>query len=171
MENITGRRSIRAYTDRPVSGETLQRILEKAARAPSWKNQQCWRLLVVEPGAARERLAAAVHPDNPGRPGLLQAPLALVLLADPRESGDHQGKPYYLMDCGIFLQTLMLAARDEDLGTCVIGWFDEDAVRRALPVPPELRVVALTPLGTPDQDPRDRGRRSPGEFVLGTIRD
>ena len=57
---IEGRRSVRAYLDRPVPQETVARILEIASRAPSGTNMQPWRVHVVA-GGAKDRLSKAIH--------------------------------------------------------------------------------------------------------------
>ncbi len=63
------------------------------------------------------------------------------------------------------MEHLVLAATDQDLGTCWIGWFDEEKAKKALGVPKDMRVVALTPLGYPDEKPEARPRKSLGEIV------
>ncbi|HSP25171.1 MAG TPA: nitroreductase, partial [Saliniramus sp.] len=59
IEAITGRRSVRAFLPDPVSRETVEKILDIAARAPSGTNMQPWRAHVLA-GAARDRLCKAV---------------------------------------------------------------------------------------------------------------
>jgi len=53
------------------------------------------------------------------------------------------------VDVGISMQQLILAATDMELGTCWIGGFDEAKVKKALGVPENIKVVAMTPLGYP----------------------
>ena len=70
-----------------------------------------------------------------------------------------------MLDVGIAMEHLILAAADKGLGTCWIGAFDEDVARKVLEVSESIRVVALTPLGYPDESPAPRPRR-PLEEVM-----
>lgn len=75
-------------------------------------------------------------------------------------------KEYYLVDAGIAMENLMLAARAEGLGTCWLGEFEESAAKDALGIPGQWRVVGLTPLGWPDQDPKPRPRKALEEIAF-----
>lgn len=164
FEAIAIRRSIRQYTDASVSEEILMKILEAARLAPSWKNKQCWRYIVVKDAARRQALGEAVGM-NPSETAYQAAPYVIVLCALPEDSGNRAGKPYYMADCGISMQQLVLAAHALGLGTCWVGAFEEDTVRQLLEIPPEMRVVALTPLGVPAESPAARPRKPMEEIV------
>ena len=163
---LENRRSIRKYLPDPVETGTLRKLLEAARLAPSWKNGQCWRFLVIRDPEKRERLAAALPEMNPARKGMAEAPVTIVLCTKPEESERHEGKDYYLLDAGLAMQQLMLAARAEGLGTCWVAWFDEEKIRRICSVPPEYRIVALTPLGVPARQPSPRGRKPLEEIAF-----
>jgi len=157
---LQDRRSIRKYKPDPVPADKLERILEAARIAPSWSNQQCWRFIVVEDETIRQSLAESMPDNNPARRAVGEtAPLVLVLCADPKESGDQDEKGYYLLDAGLAMQQLMLAAHAEGLGTCWVAWFDEEKARIACAVPQDYRVVALSPLGFPNAAPSVRPRK------------
>jgi nitroreductase len=82
------------------------------------------------------------------------------------KAGNRDGKPYYLLDMGISMEHLVLAAAERGLGTCWLGGqFDEKAVRNALGVPDSHRVVAMTPLGYPDESPPAKERKPLAELV------
>ncbi len=160
------RRSIRKYASDPVPEDKLKRILEAGRLAPSWANKQCWRFIVVQDPEKKKKLAASMPESNPARKAVGEtAPAVIVLCADPEASGKQDGKDYYLLDSGLAMQQLMLAANAEGLGTCWIAWFDEAAVREACAVPPEFRVVALTPLGVPEKQPSPRPRKDLSEIT------
>ena|SRR6056297_1864116 len=165
IETIEQRRSVRKYADEALSFETVREILEIAGKAPSWKNLQCWHFVAVDDPAVKDALYQAVPAGNPGRESLRQAPYVVVVLAEPEESGDLDGKPYYLVDGGIVFSTLMLAAADRGLGTCFIGWFDEDTVRSACDVPASYKVIGLTPLGVPLYLPKEKPRKPLDDLV------
>lgn len=163
---IRDRRSIRKYQDKPVEPEQLMAVLEAARLAPSWKNQQCWRFLVLRDAQLRLALLDCFHEENPGRKGLSQAPVVIVVCADPEESGIEEGKEYYLADAAMAFEHLCLAAKALGLGTCWMGWLDEERLKATLGIPAQLRVVGVTPLGYPDQDPKPRPRRELSEIAF-----
>lgn len=159
MEVIKKRRSIRKYKPDPVSQEDIDYILESARLAPSWANTQCWKFIVVTDPKVKEELASA------GNSWIAQAPVIIVACADPSKPGTKGDQPYYMLDIGIAMEHLILAAADKGLGTCWIGAFDEAKAKKALGVPDNIRVVASTPLGYPDQSPDPRPRKSLKEIV------
>lgn len=165
-EALEDRRSIRKYTADPVSDETLQKLLRAAGIAPSWKNNQCWRFIVVREQSRKQKLAGSLPDGNPCKKAIAEAPVVLVLCADPQTSGRQDGKDYYLLDAGLAMQQLMLAAHAEGLGTCWVAWFDEAKARPACNIPEPYRVVALTPLGVPAHRPSPRPRKELEEIIF-----
>jgi len=95
---------------------------------------------------------------------MAQAPTIIVCCADPLASGIKWDQEYYLVDVGISMEHLVLAATDLGLGTCWVGAFNEKALKKALNVPRHIRVVALTPLGYPDEEPKPKIRKSIDEI-------
>ncbi len=161
------RRSVRKYKSDPVEKEKLKRILEAARIAPSWSNLQCWRFIVISDPEKKKELAASMPDNNPAKRAVGEtAPLVIVLCADPSESGNADGKEYYMLDAGITMQQLMLAAHAEGMGTCWVGWFDEEKVREACSVPQEYRIVGLTPLGVPEKQPSERPRKEFADILF-----
>jgi len=165
-ELISTRRSIRKYRSDPVSEEQIRRVLEAARLAPSWKNLQCWRFIVIRSEEGKVGLLSAFDDTNPGKKAITAAPVVIALCADPQASGQKGDRMYYLVDAGITMEHLILAAWEEGLGTCWLGEFDESAAKAALGVPEGWRVVALTPLGYPDQHPKPRPRKTLEEIVF-----
>jgi len=158
METIRGRRSIRRYRPDPVPREKLDAILEAARLAPSWKNQQCWRFIVVTDEAKRRAITK--------RGWTAEAPVIIVGCAHPGLSGGNAGQQYYMLDMGIAMEHMVLAAAEQGLGTCWIGGqFDEDTVKAELGVPDGVRVVALLPVGYPAENPGPKQRKPVEEIV------
>lgn len=157
-EVIFQRRSIRKFKGDPVSAEKVQNLLEAARVAPSWANRQCWRFVLVSDPEKKKTIASALPDSNPGKNALLQAPLVVVLLADPEASALHEGKQYYMLDAGLAMEHFILAAVEEGLGTCWQALLSGEVVRKAVGAPEKMVVVAVTPLGYPDQAPRPRPR-------------
>ena len=143
MDVVAVRKSVRDFLDKEVEEEKLAKILEAARLAPSWANKQCCKYVVVKDKAKIQDLAGGFNG------WLKKAPVVLAACADPNGSGSHDGMDYYLVDVGISMQQLVLAATDLGLGTCWIGAFDESKVKKILTVPEKIRVVALTPVGYP----------------------
>ncbi len=159
MDVIRRRRSIRRFRPDPVPPTAIEYVLEAARLAPSWANGQCWSFVVVTDAAVKHALAQA------GNEWIEQAPAIVVFCADPKQSGTKADQPYYLLDIGIAMEHLVLAAAEQGLGTCWIGWFDEEKARQALHVPDHLRVGASTPLGYPDEEPEARPRKKLSDLV------
>jgi nitroreductase len=153
MDVIAKRISVRKYKPEMVSDADIEYVLECARLAPSWKNSQCWKFIVVKDEKVKEQLASA------GNAWIAHAPVIIVACADPSKPGTKGDQPYYMVDIGIAMEHLILAATDKGLGTCWIGAFDESAAKKALDVPDNIRVVASTPLGYPDETPGQRPRK------------
>jgi nitroreductase len=156
---IAARHSVRTYKSDPVSDELIVRCLEAARVAPSWRNGQCWRFVVVREPATIEKLAMQRVYGYPINAWLRSAPVVIVACAEPAESGQHADLPYWAVDTAIAMEHLVLAATALGLGTCWIGGFDEKSVRTLLAAPERVRVVAYTPLGYP----------ADGEALLGRV--
>jgi nitroreductase len=160
------RRSIRRYQDRPVEANKIAQVLDAARLAPSWKNLQGWRFLVLDDQSCKEAILAAFPEDNPGRKAIAAAPVAIVACADPAESDVANGIEYYIADTAIAFEHLCLAAHALGLGTCWMGWFDESSLKKALGIPDWTRVVGVTPLGYPDRQPKARPRKALAEIAF-----
>lgn len=165
MSLVQARKSVRSYSDKPVEEEKLVRILEAARLAPSWANKQPWSYVVVKDSARREEVAKACGLLNTW---LKKAPVIIVACADPRRSGRRNGMDYYLVDMGISMEHLVLAAADQGLGTCWIGYFDEQKIKQALSVPEDMKVVTLSPVGYPDEGESIRSRMT--RALAGSVR-
>ncbi len=163
---IAERRSIRRYKLDPVGEEQLLRVLDAARQAPSWKNLQCWRFIVIRSEEGKAGILGAFNDSNPGKKAIMPAPVLIILCADPQASGVIDEKAYYLVDAGIAMEHLILAAWAEGLGTCWMGEFDEKTIKTAMDIPDNWKVVGLTPLGYPDQDPKPRPRKSLEEICF-----
>jgi nitroreductase len=152
------RRSIRRYKPDPIPSEKLEYVLEAGRLAPSWKNNQCWRFVVVTDEEKRKAIS--------GKEWHAEAPVIIVGCAHPELSGSKFDQQYYMLDMGIAMEHMILAAAEQGLGTCWIGGqFDEPTVKQALGIPDGVRVVALTPLGYPAETPGLKDRKPMDEIV------
>lgn len=162
---IENKTSIRAYKKDPVPMETVKRILHTASMAPSWANRQCWRFAVVDTHVGKNIIGQAS-----GQPQIVKAckdaPYVIVLCAHVKESGVKNGLEYFMFDSGLAMNNLTLAAEAEGLSTCIVGWFNEGAIRGLINLPQEMAIVAFTPLGYADESKRSRKRKSQEEIVF-----
>lgn len=159
------RRSIRKYKGSPVEREKIEQILDAARVAPSWKNLQCWRFLVLADPDRRSAVLDAFPADNPGFKAIATAPVLIVVCANPAESDVENGIDYFIADVAIAFEHLCLAAHAVGLGTCWMGWYNEKQIKHALCIPDDIRVVGITPLGYPDQEPKQRPRKQLSEIA------
>ena len=160
-EAIGRRRSIRKYQPRKVENDKLDRILEAGRLAPSAKNLQEWRFVVVRDEGRRKRLAEAAK----GQTFVGEAPVVIAACATVTDYVMTCGQLTYPIDLAIAVDHMTLAATAEGLGTCWIGAFYEEEVKRILKIPPEVRVVALLPIGYPAEEPSARLRKERDDIV------
>jgi len=160
MQAIRARRSIRDYLDRPVEEEKLLAVLEAGRLAPSARNMQDWRFIVVKNASMRHRLAVAARDQK----FVGQAPV-VIAACGTSDLVMTCGQPAYPIDVAIALDHMTLAAASLGLGTCWIGAFYEDKVKEILGVPPEVRVVALLPPGYLAEETAPRPRKNLDDIV------
>ena len=172
LEAIRTRRSIRRYKSTPVDDKTVELVLEAARWAPSWKNTQCWRFIVVRDNNIKSQLANITTFNNPSTDAIRNAPVVIVACAELGKSGYSDGQQasdkgdWYMFDVALAMQNLVLAAHSLGLGTVYNGLFDAKKAATILNVPAGFCVVSLTPLGYPDQEPKARPRKGLTEIVF-----
>jgi len=160
---IRRRRSIRKYKEDPIPEDVLFRVLEAARLAPSGKNLQPWKFIIVKDKLLKEKLAEA----SIGQYFMAKAPVVIVACGFPEECYSRMGRymKSWPVDVAIALEHLILQAEEENLGTCWVGAFEEIKVKSILGVPEEVKVLALTPLGYPAAKPSSRRRKSLEEII------
>ena len=165
---ITQRRSIRRYEDRPLPKETVEAIVSLAARAPSWKNTQVSRWIVVTDRAVIERIAAEGVLGFTHNADILRgcAALAVQSVLNMRSGYERdgsfstsQGRHWESFDAGIAAQTFCLAAHDLGVGTCILGVYDERTVAGIIDLPEGQSVASLIPMGYPAEAPNPTPRK------------
>lgn len=155
---IQTRRSVRSYAAKPIPAEVLGRVLDAARLAPSACNFQPWRFIVVQDAAARRQLVSLAHCAD-----FVAAAPAIIVCCGKRYAQEYNwmGDGLYLVDLGIAIEHLALAARNEGLGTCWIGSFRDAPLKPFLNLPADHDVIMLLPLGYPT---------SPDQFTAATDR-
>ncbi len=161
-DTIKNRRSIRKYKQGKVPMDVIKRVLDAARLAPSWANMQGVRYVVVTDKEQVEKVIDATS--QKGK--FMSASMFIVAISDAKWSGNNGDMAYYMLDVGIAFEHLVLAATAEGLGTCWIGFFDEERLKEVLAIKKSNRVVALTPLGYPDEAPAARPRKALSEIAF-----
>ena len=159
---VCKRRSIRKFKPDAVEDEKVNMVLEAARMGPSAANRQPCHFVVVTDSLARSRLREAYDHE-----WFLRAPVIVVVCVSPADAWRKSiFEEYWKVDGAIAMQNLVLVATELGLGTCWIAAFDENGARRALGVPKGIRVVAMTPLGYPDEEKGPATDRKPlGQIV------
>jgi nitroreductase len=161
MEAIRTRRSIRHYRPEAVERDKLLRVLEAGRLAPSARNEQEWRYIIVEEATMRQKLMQAAS----NQTFVAEAPVVIVACAETDSRMMQCGQLTYPIDVAISLDHITLKAVEEGLGTCWIGAFDADQVKKLLSIPDYILVVELLTLGYPTKPPNPRTRLSLDEIV------
>lgn len=163
LEAIASRRSIRKYKPTPIPEDKLLKILKAARLAPSFENYQPWKFIIIRNEERKRQLSQACSNSK----FMLEAPLIIVACAFPDDAFGLMGgyMNSFPVDVAVAVDHLTLAAVNEGLGTCWIGNFKEEKVQKALGIPDDVRVVAITPLGYSDEDPESRGRKPLEEII------
>ena len=156
LPEILQRRSIRAYTAEPVDKDQLERIVEAGRLAPSAKNRQEWRFVVIQKKEVRLKMMdAAFNQDYVG-----QAPVIIAVCTTNIDYRMPNGQPSYPVDLAFAASQMALQAVHEGLGTCCITTFDEQEVREILTMPFSMRVALLLLVGHADESPEPTPRKT-----------
>jgi nitroreductase len=172
LELIISRQSDRKYSNKPVAKEQLSRIIEAGRMAPSACNAQPWKFIVVTDPELIEQIAGAASAKILGMNTFVAQAMVIIVIVREKPNfsskigGTIKSKDYSLIDIGIASENICLQARAEGLGSCMIGWFDEDEVRKILDIPKKKRVELLITLGYSLSDQRTK-KRKPVDEVAG----
>ncbi len=169
---IAVRQSVRSYQDKPVEEEKLAQLIEAVRLAPSASNSQPWKLIIVNDPALKDKVAnatfSALVSFNKFVP---QAPVLAVLVIEKPKivsqiGGILKDREFSLIDIGIAAEHFCLQAANLGLGTCMLGWFDEAAVKQLLNIPQHKRIGLVIALGYAKEDDlvRRKSRKSTEEM-------
>jgi nitroreductase len=158
---ISQRSSVRAYKPTDVEEDKLKKILEAARLSPSASNRQEWKFVIVKNKETKKKLAKAAF----GQSFIGEVPVVIVACGTETKSIMGCGQPTHTVDVSIACAYMILQAYELGLGTCWIGAFKEDEVKKILNIPEHVRVVAMTPLGYPNQPPSQKSRKSLDQIV------
>ena len=166
---VATRRSIRKFDpDRRVSDQDLATIVEAGRLAPSWKNDQPWRFVIVRSPETLAALADCLPETNSAHRTIRSASAAIVLIGVPAEGAVHQDKDFWLVDCGIAGENIHLQATALGIATVWVSLLDSPRVCGVLDMPAGMECVGIFPLGyaAPETADRPRVPRRPAEETV-----
>lgn len=183
FQAIKERRSCRDYDSRPIEEEKLRAVLEAGGWAPSVMNKQPWRFVVIRSPELKQKIFDACEATKQyafetggwkwlgkfSLAFLLDAPVMIVLTADPKNTGADQFLPGrgdgYSQSCCAAIQNMLLAAHALGLGGLWFSIYEEQRLKDLLGVPPEIRIVSSLVLGYPAKAPGSVPRKPIEELV------
>jgi nitroreductase len=155
LEIVFSRRSIRRYSDEPVSEADVTSLLEAGMAAPSASNRKPWHFVTVTDKDKLQALADA-HPYGKMLPG---AALAVAVCGDPGISS------WWVQDCTAATENILIAAAGLGLGAVWLGCHGrperEQAVRDILGIPDQFGVLSLISVGHPGEEKEARTQYDP----------
>ena len=162
LDLIKERRSVRSYKSDPIPQKSLDKILEAARFAPSARNSQPWKFILVSDSEKKKELAKAANDQM----FISEAPLIIVGVAlDPE----------HLMPCDVYsypvnlaiaMDHITLAACEQGLGTCWIGAFSQQEAKNILNISDDNKIVAIMPIGFPADSPSPKKRKELKEIIV-----
>jgi nitroreductase len=162
---VSTRHSVRAFEDKPISDDVMQKILNATVCAPSAGNLQSYRIFIVIKKEIKRQLASAAH--NQDFVG--DAAALFVFCADPATSSSEYGvrgaELYCIQDATIACTFAQLAAHSLGLGTVWVGSFDEVELSEILRIPQHLKPVAMLVVGYAAEKPEITPRKPLGEVI------
>ena len=174
LKCIETRRSIRKFKDEALDHELLEAVVKEASFAPSWKNSQVVRYVVVENQEIKSKIANDTVLGFTYNTGTIEkaAALVVVTMIHGRSGFEKDGSyttskedRWEMFDAGIATQTFCLAAHEKGIGSVIMGIFDEDKVAELISLEEGRKVAALIAVGYPDEEPAQPKRKEVGELV------
>lgn len=174
QECIETRRSIRKFKPEAVSHAEIEKIVAASSFAPSWKNTQTARYIVIEDKALIQKISDEGTMNFAYNQGTLAGCSTLLVLASVAKRCGYERDGSYstskedkweMFDAGIAAQTFLLAAHDLGIGSVILGIFDEAKVREIIGLPETQNVSALIALGYPDESPAAPPRKAVEELL------
>lgn len=174
MECIKSRRSVRKYTDEPITHEVIEEIIDAARFSPSWKNTQIVRYNIIEDKEIMNKIATdCVLGFEFNTKTLSRATSILVVSYITKRCGYERDGSFStakedrweMFDAGVATQTFCLAAHDKGVGTCIMGIFDEEKIAELIGLPENQKIGAVIAMGYPVFSPDAPPRKEVNDLV------
>lgn len=162
IELVWKRQSVRKYSEKPVAKEDIEKCIEAARLAPSACNSQPWTFIVINDPELRHKVSkASIGPAYTFNKFVIRAPVFVAIVIEKPNAisqigGNIKDREFPLIDIGIAAEHLCLQAAELGLGTCMIGWFNEEKVKTLLNIPGNKRLGLLITLGYPVDNYKQR---------------
>lgn len=156
--NILSRASVRAYLDKEVEQNKVEKLLRAGMAAPTAVNKQPWHFVVVTDKKVLSDLGDA----NPHAKYAKEAPLAIVVCGDMTKALDGGGRDFWIQDCSAATENILLAANGMGLGAVWTGTYPDqsrcDAVAKVLHLPKTMIPLNTIVIGYPkgEVQPKDK---------------
>lgn len=164
---IATRTSCGSFADGDLDWSSIVRLLHAARCAPSARNSQPWRFIVMRRGPGRAEVDREIA--DAGSPWAVRAPVLIAVAMDLPSSIQLAGIEYALFDCGLAVQNLLLQANSIGLAAHIVGYEHHETMRQALHLPDTLQLILLIALGWPGEEKMvtysSRGRKSLSEIA------
>ena len=166
LDLAKSRRSVRKYQDKPVEREKILQCLEAARLSPSASNTQPWQYFIIDEPELKNRVCEAAFSSIYFMNKFAnEAPVIVIVLAEPDLVSNGIGKAvqgvlFYLLDIGSSIEHFLLQAAELGLGTCWLGWYSGNRIKKALAIPKGKKIVSVFCLGYPADGPREKNRKS-----------
>lgn len=166
---IRERRSIRKFTAEPITCDTMDRILDLARWAPSWKNSQTPRYTIVKNPELKARIAAegtmgfTFNEKTISRCASLVVMSAVTKICGYEPDGSFttdKGDSWEMFDAGVAAQTFCLAAHEHGVGTVILGIYDADKIAEMIALPEGERITCLIACGYAEKEGNPPARNS-----------
>lgn len=174
IEMIKTRRSVRRFTEDKVSRETIEAIIDNARMAPSWKNTQTVRYLIVEDKDKIAKIASDCVLGFEFNTKTLSKCDTVVLITQKNgicgyekdgSFSTSKEKGWEMFDAGVAAQTFCLAAWEKGVGSCIMGVFDEEKLAKLVDLPEGMNIAAMIPIGYPKFNPEPTPRKEVADLV------
>lgn len=164
---IDNRTSIKKFKSNNVDRQKLSKMISAAMMSPSWKNNTSYRIIIVDDANKKDMLSKSVlNNSDEASTAICEAPILAIFVANPNESGNVDGKEYYLVDSAIAMEHLVLAATAEGLGSCWICALNEQRVKDILHIPANYKVIGMTPIGEIAEDKQHYPKKDTNNYVF-----
>ncbi len=152
---VKSRQSERGYLDTPIEIKKIERCIEAARLAPSACNSQPWKFVIITDKEIKDQIAKTTSNKMiPLNHFTSQAPVFIVAVSEKQNLSAKLGqvikqKDFDMIDLGIATEHICLQAKEEGLGTCILGWFNEKKVKKILKIPRNKRPILIITMGYP----------------------
>lgn len=172
IELITKRQSVRQYSSKEVEREKIDLCIEAARLAPSASNSQPWKFIVVDEPVLKDKVARETYGTIVSfNKFVVNAPVLVVIVIEKPGVITQVGavlkdREFSLIDIGISAEHFCLQAAELGMGTCMLGWFNEEPIKKLLNIPKNKRIGLCIALGYPADTPRQKIRKSKKEMCV-----